>query len=317
MLLSFSVLCPMAIKDIYLLKRSEPFILGPSQEATVDLSLEKAPHALCTILTGVVTGKCGPIEGATVKVLDRNNKPVAHTVTEHKGEFIFENILPPGAYKVLATAEGYKVSSVYRLRLEPRKPVSIHIRLEVSDFINHATVYGVVYSEANLGLANAEVLITDYDKPAFYEAYTQTNADGEFLVYGLKPKKYWVSASKEGFISPQKISVELAPNEKACVNLVMYPDQSPSNGTVCGVIDSFGQGVSNAVAALYKVEESGHTLMATKETNENGFYLFPNVKPGEYLIKSKIEIDRITDFTTQGYRKHAGNALESRPKQPE
>jgi len=286
----------MAIRDIYLLQRSEQFNLGPRQEMTVDLSLKKAPKEPCTVLTGSVTAKCGRIEGATVKVLDRNNKPIAHTVTDLEGKFVFENILPPGEYKVIATAEGYKVSRVYRLMLESRKPVSIFIWLEVSDCINLATVYGVVYNEANLGLANARILIMDYDKPEIYEAFTQTNTDGEFMVYGLKPKKYWISASKEGYFLPQKISFELTPNEIACVNLFIYPDESSTEGTVSGIIDFYGQSISNAVAALYKVEDRGHFLLATKETNESGFYLFPNVKPGEYLVKSKMETDCITNF---------------------
>ena len=286
----------MAIRDIYLLQRSEQFNLDPRQEMTVDLSLKKAPKEPCTVLAGSVTGKCGCIEGATVKVLDRNNKPIAHTITGLEGKFVFENILPPGEYKVIATAERYKVSKVYRLMLESRKPVSIFIWLEVSDCINLATVYGVVYNEANSGLANAKISIMDYDKPEIHEAFTQTNTDGEFLVYGLKPGKYWITALIEGYMPPEKILFELLPNEITCVNLHLSP-MPLQDGTINGKIDYYDKGVPNAVVALYKVEESGHILLATKETNDSGFYLFPNVKPGEYLIKSKMETDFITDFT--------------------
>lgn len=282
----------MAIKDVYLLQRSEQFNLGPRQEMNVDLSLKKAPKKPCTVLRGSVGGSCGPIEGATVKVLSKSYEPVAHTVTDRKGKFVFKNVLPPGEYKVIATAERYKVSRGYRVNLESGKPVSKLIRLEVSDFINLATVYGVVYNEANSGLADVRIIITSYENPAIYKAFTQTNADGEYLVYGLKPQKYMISASKQGYFLPQKISFELTPNETASVNLFMYPDESSTDGTVSGIIDSCGRSVPNAVAALYKVEESGHFLLATKETNEDGSYLFPNVKPGEYLVKSKMETDR-------------------------
>jgi hypothetical protein len=286
----------MVTRDIYLLQRSEQFNLGPRQEMIVDLFLKKMPREPCTVLTGKVAGKCGYIEGATVKVLDRCNKPIAHTVTDHEGKYIFENILPPSEYIVIATAEGYKVSNVYRLILESRKPVSIFIRIEASDYKNLATVYGVVYNEVNSGLANAKILITDYDKPEICETFTQTNADGEFLGYGLEPKKYWISASKEGYFLPQKISFGLTPNEIACVNLFLYPGESSTDGTVTGKIDCYGQSVPNALVALYKVEERGHFLLATKETNKSGIYLFPNVKPGEYLVKSKMETDHKTDF---------------------
>ncbi|MGE4354689.1 MAG: collagen binding domain-containing protein [Oscillospiraceae bacterium] len=287
----------MVIRDIYLLQRSEQFNLGPRQEVTVDLSLKKVPKPPRTVLVGTVTGKCGQIEGATVKVFDRSNKPIAHTVTDNKGKFVFENILPPGEYKVIATAEGYQVSRVYRLMLESRKPVSRFIWLEVSNYVNLATIYGVVYNEVNLGLANAKIMITDYDKPEICKVYTQTNEDGEYLVYGLKPGKYRITALIEGYMPPDKISFELLPNEISCVNLFLYPDVSLQDGTISGKINFYGKGEPNAVVALYKVEGSGHILLATKETNKSGFYLFPNVKPGEYLVKSKMETDRITDFT--------------------
>jgi len=281
----------MDIRDVYLLERSEQFNLGPRQEATVDLSLKRAPKKPCTVLKGCVAGKSGPIEGATVKVSSRSNNPVMHTVTDKRGDFVFENILPPGEYKVIATAEGYKVSRVYRLFLESRRPASIFIWLDVSDIKNHATVYGIVYNEANTGLADANVMIANYDRPDICEAVTHTNAEGQFLVYGLKPGKCWLSASKEGYFLPQKVSLDLSANEIACMNLFVYPDGSSTDGIVSGIIDSYGQNVSNAVAALYKVEERGDILLATKETNESGFYLFPNVKPGKYLVKSKMETD--------------------------
>lgn len=277
----------MVIRDIYQLERSEQYYLGPRQEITIDLSLKKAPKQPDTILMGSVAGKCGKIEGATVKVLDRKNNPIMHTVTDQKGSFEIRNILPPGEYKVIATAEGYTVSSVHWLVLESMKPVTLFILLKVSDNFNLATVYGVVYDEKNSGLESVKIMITDYYEPEICKAITLTNADGEFMVYNLKPKKYWISASKEGYYLPQKISFELTPKDISSVNLFLYPDDSSISGTVSGIIDFNGQRVPHAVAALYKVEERGHFLLATKETNDEGFYLFPDVKPGEYLVKSK------------------------------
>ena len=295
-LLRYRALYPMPIKDIYLLQRSENFILDPRQEITVNLSLKKASKEPCTVLMGRIFKKCGQVEGAIVKILDLNNNPIAHTVTDKKGKFVFENILPPGEYKIIATAEGYKVSNVYRLYLEPRRRAFIFIRLEVSDYINLATVYGVVYNEVNLGLRNAKILITDYENPDICEAFTQTNTDGEFLVYGLEPKKYWISSSKEGYFLPQKISFELTPNQIACENLFLYPDESTTEGTISGTTDYYGQSVPNTVVALYKVEEQGDVLLAMKETNEDGFYLFPNVKPGKYHVKSIGETNHRSNF---------------------
>ena len=141
----------MVIRDIYLLQRSEQFNLGPRQEMTVDLSLKRVPKELCTVLIGSVAGRCGQIEEATVKVLDRNNMPVAHTVTDQKGRFVFENILPPGEYKVIATAEGYRVSGVYRLM--PSLPGTSSTKAPMGMMRTHWPQYSLPTSGSNTMLS--------------------------------------------------------------------------------------------------------------------------------------------------------------------
>ncbi len=281
----------MNIRDVYLLERSEQFNLGPRQEVSVNLSLKRAPQKPCTLLIGRICGKNGPIEGAAVVALSRSYKPMMHTITDHRGNFVFKNNLPPGEYRIVATAEGYRVSRFYSLFIAHKRPVSMVIWLQASDMKNHATVYGIVYDEANSGLANADVNILNGNKPENRVAVTRTIADGQYLIYGLKPGKYWLSASKKGYFLPQKAWIELTANEIACMNLFVYPDGSSTDGTVSGKIENDGKSIFNAVAALYKAEDKGHILLATKETNESGFYLFPNVKPGKYTVESKMEND--------------------------
>ena len=279
----------MIIKDRYLLKRSEAFHIKPRQEVSVDLSLEKAPVPPHTLLTGQVAGKSGPINMATVKVLDRKSQPVAHTTTDCHGRFAFENVLMPGIYVVIATANGYKVSADYKLSLEAYRPVNLFIRLEPSKLTECGTVYGVCYDELNQALPDVQLRIYEDEKSESEAALTQSNDDGEYIVYGLKQRKYSMTAVKAGYILPSKITFELFPGEMTCLNVFLYADMRTVDGTISGKLDYRGTPVADAVAALYKADGHDHVLITLKEANTAGNYLFTDVKQGAYIVKAKAE----------------------------
>ena len=281
----------MIIKDCYLLQRSDPFHLTSRQEVSVDLSLEKAPAPPHTLLTGLVVGKTGPASGATVKVLDRENRPVIHAITECHGKFSFDNLLTPGIYTVIATADGYKVSADYKLSLEAYRPVNLLVRLELSGMTDSGTVYGVCYDELNQVLADVKLKISVDEKSQYEEALTQSNEDGEYIVYGLTKKKYWMTAAKEGYILPRRIPFEVFPGEISCLNVFLYSDVSAFDGTISGRLVHEGRPVANAVAALYQADGDSDVLIGLKEANTAGSYLFTDVKPGNYIVKAKLQED--------------------------
>jgi hypothetical protein len=64
----------------------------------------------CTELCGQVVSGCGPIPGATVKIFDKNLRPICHTDTDREGKFSFINTLMPGDYEILAAADDYLIS---------------------------------------------------------------------------------------------------------------------------------------------------------------------------------------------------------------
>lgn len=212
----------MAIKDKYRLKRSNPFVLSQREEVTVNLSLSKAPIKPCTLLLGSINGKNGQIKGATVKVFDYCFNPIEHTVTDEKGCFAFENSLPSGDYFVMATADNYAVSEACRVLIFKDVPVSICIWLSEKD-INTA-VYGITYDQANKPLTNVNITITEDNNKKLCVAVTKTDDYGEYIVYGLKPGKYQISASKEGYSFPQNLSFELLPKEFTLINLFLHTD---------------------------------------------------------------------------------------------
>ena len=283
----------MAIRDIYFLQRSEAFRLDPGKEKSVDLSLKKVPKTPRTLLKGHVFTCKAPIAGATVKVFNKGFEPIAHTATDQWGGYAFANQLVPGEYKIMATAEGYGVSADYSVSLKPFEPVTAFFRLRPSVYSGMGTVYGVVYDQANKVLPDVKVVVKDYGHPHIKKAVTRTNFDGEYLVYGLYPQKYWISAGLKDYTLPQDIAVNVLPDEETHMDLFLYKSALASDGTVSGKIEHNGMPVPNAVAALYKVEGDSHTLVAFKRTNESGVYLFTDLKPGEYIVKSKAVITDI------------------------
>lgn len=282
----------MVIRDLYLLQRSDDFHLLPRQEAQIDLALVKITPVPNTALSGLVLGVCGPLAKATVKVLRMDNAPLMHTVTDKNGFFSFKNMLPAGDYRVLATADRYRVSGDYHVSLLPNRPKYMILRLEYSALSCNATVYGMVRDNSGAALSDVEIRIYDLRCTKKMAACSRSNSDGEYLVYGLKPGKYQIMAQKSGYVFPQPATFQCLPNDILPLDLFLYVDGCLQNGTVSGEIKCQGKPVPHGVAALYREEDGGHRLIAVKEANDEGIYLFDHVPPGEYLVKAKLEGQR-------------------------
>lgn len=279
----------MVIHDIYLLQRSDDFYLPPCQEASVDLALKKVPLNPHTILSGLVVGGCGPLAEATVKVFSMDYKPIAHSVTDKDGKFHFKNVLHPGSYRVLATAAGFNLSTDNIVSLTWEKPENMIIRVTPSELVHQAVVYGTIWDSLGFALCDADIHIYSHHCPGKIVAWSQSNNDGEYMVYGLKPGKYRITALKAGYFLQAPATFTCFPNEIVPLDLFLYEDCCMRNGTVSGRIRAGNKPVPFATVALYHVKDDRHILIAVKEANGVGVYLFDHVQPGRYLVKAKLE----------------------------
>lgn len=279
----------MPIKDSFYLQRSDSFYLEPREEVTINLSLTRVPDEPNTIFIGMVTDECcEPIPDATVKVFNLEYVPIEHTITNEHGKFCFNNILSPGKYIVIAVAENFKVSMSCMITIIPNIEIKQTIKLYKNDILYSGTVYGNVIDDTGNVLSNATVTIYCHNEPETIFAITYSNSDGEYLVYGLKKGQYLIKAEKKGYTVPDKVSFIIRQiNEFVSLDLLMYAESSMQRGTISGKIKSKGLVVPNAVVALYKIDDEKHTLVQIKEANKEGVYLFSEVSPGEYLVKSK------------------------------
>lgn len=279
----------MAMRDIYLLSKSEEFNLHAGQEVSISLELKKTPPFPCTKLCGQVVSSCAAIPGATVKVLDKDSKPVYHTKADSEGHFSFVNTLVPGNYEIIASADNYMVSESSFISLYPFIPVYRLITMKPDKDAEDAVIYGTVRNNENIPLPDAQVCVFSHRSMEFPISVTMTNQDGEYLFTGLKPGKCVISVLCYGYVLPEEITVEILPKEIFCADLYLYRDESGSIGTVSGAVYLNGHAVPYAVTTLKRKESNGFRLIQVRRANSKGVYLFGDLQAGEYIVKAKLE----------------------------
>lgn len=242
--------------DQYDLKRSAQISLLGTEERTANLQLILSTASASGILTGTVTSGGQPSPGA-------------------------------GDYYVIATADDYKTSMEYRIPLKIGEDLSITIKLRPDCFLNLGTVYGTVRDDTGTKLSDAKVIIKRYNNSGKIAAITTSNTYGEYLTYELRPGKHWISAIKDGYSFYKKASFDIKSKDIIMMDLFLYEIIACRNGTISGQIFYKEQPVPHAIVALYRIVGDDHTLIQLKDSS--GIYLFADITPGEYLIKSKHE----------------------------
>lgn len=279
----------MTTTERYMLTRSEEFTLGPNEEARVDLKLKVKPFPPRTKVTGKVYSDGRPLMQATVKILNSSFDPVAHVLTNSDGGYLFAN-LPPGNYKVTASAQGYKVANVVSFALKPRETVIIDFSLKADQNVRHKNfVYGrVTEFFTQVAIADAEIKLFSTSSPQPV-AEVCSNEDGQYLFCAIAAGEYVIVAGKHGFITGDPVKLMAGQGQLIRIDFQLHPS-APAAATVSGVItDDFCPDPVDVWVGLFSVEPDGETLVQIKTTVKGGVYLFTDVPPGEYVVKAKID----------------------------
>ncbi|WP_304508368.1 MSCRAMM family protein [Anaerotignum sp.] len=279
----------MAFKELYNLGYTPTFEVTGREEKTENLNLTVNLASTAGILSGTVSSGGSGLEGATVKVYDVNDNPIEHTNTGGNGQFTIAN-LPVGSYKVTAIKAGYLLPLTTPISIQQNKKTSVDINLTADPDNNLNVVYGIIRkTEDETPLQNAVVSLYSnlLPEPVLVISST-TNNNGEFL-FGLIPTgEYYVTASKLGYYTNESALIELSTKEFAASEISLIADPAANTGTISGFIKEQATGVpiGGAGVALYSVVNEVETVVATTRTNVSGKYLFTNVNPGTYLVKS-------------------------------
>lgn len=278
----------MSIIDQYNLKASTPFPITGTEEVTKDLELSASSASAAGVVTGTVTSGGLPVAGATVKLYDVNDNPIAHDITNPQGKYTLAGIAP-GSYKITASMPGFLTPISIPLSVSPNPPTTVNIELFPDPDANKNALYGIISQAVTLTpLDNATVNI--YQDAGGIQTLiltTFTNSDGQYFAPRLISGDYVVVANKLGYQQNTSAIVTLIGSDFEPLSLSLEVNSQQNVGTVSGIITDEATllPVPNACVALYSIVGGVETIVQISKTNNVGRYLFGDVLAGDYLIK--------------------------------
>jgi hypothetical protein len=281
----------MYFNDIYILKASNPFDIMEYEEVTVNLELEKVPPCYHTVLKGTVLYKDLPIKNATVKVFDKNYNPLYHAATDMNGNYVFDNILAPGEYKVIATAEGYNTSITKNIKIKMNSINKLSFSLKQSSVFVNGIVYGkVLEAVSQKPIDNALVYLKSLENDCETVYKTTSNSSGQYLIYNIIPNRYKLIMQKQGYFESIPIELIIENNERIIMNVDLIKNSKCYKSTLNGTITFDKKPISDVAVFLYLIDNSGaEEVVQIQQTNKYGHFLFSNVESGSYIIKGTLQ----------------------------
>ncbi len=275
-------------RESYLLNRSPEFDLTAGAENRTDLALTPSPDLNKGIIVTTVMSGDAPVVNALVKILTLSGDPVDHQFTNASG-LAASLPLSSGIYQVVTAAPGYITSLPVTANVPASNRVIVDISIATDPRAAQNTLYGLVLDNVTGNrISNASVILSDSQGQTV--TTTQTDNDGEYLIYDISNGSYTIIAEKTGYQLSESFSINVTGSQIAETNIPLTPDVI-TEGTVQGFIkDENGNLLSGATVGLYSVTNSTETLIQQTLTNANGYYLFGGVVAGKYLVKSKVEI---------------------------
>ena len=284
----------MPIINQYDLKASVQFPISGTQEVTENLQLTASTAAASGVVTGTVTSGGLPVEGATVKIFDVNDNPVAHTMTNPQGKYTISDVVA-GSYKITATKFTYLIPATIPLTVIAGRPTTVDIALTLDPDVNNNALYGIIRQAVVLTpIEGATVNVFQVVGGVQTLALTTvTNSSGQYFAPRLVTGDFVVISNKTGYEQSQSAVITLIGTDIEPLDLTLQVNTAQNVGTVSGIItdQSTLLPIANALVALYSVVGGVETIVQIVRTNAGGRYLFGNVTAGEYIVKAIAQTD--------------------------
>ena len=284
----------MPIIDKYDLKASAQFPITGTEEVTENLRLTESTSSSAGVVTGTVTSGGTPVEGATVKIYDVNDNPIAHDLTNSLGKYTIPEVVA-GSYKITATKFTYLTHDVIPLTVIAGRPTTVDIVLTLDPDAGKNALYGIIRQAMVLTpLEDATVSIyQDVGGVQTLALTTVTNSSGQYFAPRLVSGNYVVAANKIGYEQNTSAVVTLTGTDIEPLDLNLQTNTVQNVGTVGGIVtDQITLlPIANALVALYSVIGGVETIVQIVKTNAGGRYLFGDVTAGEYIVKAIAQTD--------------------------
>lgn len=284
----------MSIIDKYNLKASVQFPITGTEEITENLQLTVSTALSAGVVTGTVTSGGTPVEGATVKVYDVNDHPVAHDITNSEGKYTIPEVTA-GSYKITATKFTYLTPDAIPFTVIAGRPTTVNIELTLDPDVDKNALYGFIKQAVTFTpIAGATVNIFQVVAGVQTLALTTvTNSSGQYFGPRLVTGDYVVVANKTGYEQSTSSIATLTGTDIQPLDLFLQVNAAANVGTVSGIITDQTTllPIPNSLVALYSVVGSAETIVQITRTNAGGRYLFGDVAEGDYIVKAIAQTD--------------------------
>ncbi len=206
------------------------------------------------------------------------------TVCDEEGLFRFFNI-PPRAYVLTFSFQGF-VSQSMSINVAPGAPSqAAAVRmLPVAGDKNPRRIYGAVemYDLSKSRTNKFDSVIIALEGTSHVALL---DSEGKFVMNGVPPGKYVINAVAPGFLSREKLDIDLMDIEYTNVGFIL--DEQPSEGADRSIVkgnvllngENDHSGVTVALAGTSKVSVS----------DAEGHFSISDVPPGEYTLIAQYE----------------------------
>ncbi|MBY0090740.1 carboxypeptidase regulatory-like domain-containing protein [Priestia aryabhattai] len=249
--------------------RASSTFVQPDQVSTVLVNLPPNPGIVQGVITSEQTGQ--PLPDTLISVVDINGVTVVSTQTDINGSFQAQG-LTPGTYTLIVINPEFQGKTI-GFTVGPNQILTQNISLAP----NPGKLTGtVINSQTGLALSGAVVQIFSSGNLIPIENAI-TDQNGNFIVRGLEPGEYSVSAQATNFGSAV-VGAVIASGDVADVT-VQIP---PLPGAISGqIIDFSGNPLPNATVRLI---DQNQNVVGIGSTDISGSYTIGNIAPGTYIL---------------------------------
>lgn len=163
----------------------------------------------------------------------------------------------------------------------------VNLNLNPPSMSTTGSVTGTVYDTTLLTgnvVPGATVKVFTTDGTPF--AHTITDENGNYNISDLPIGVYTISAVKDGTYLSVDTPLTISNTLPVTVNLALISNNLISKNIIYGTLkDSVNNiAIDNVNVALYKVEQSGNTLISTTKTIADGEYVLDKIDDGTYEV---------------------------------